>query len=66
MFRYVFGGLQKIYVFVTLYVKNQFSLLTMAFAFNKLMICSLLIVSKVVVKYRYGVGLRDLEYGYAE
>ncbi len=38
----------------------------MAFAFNKLMICSLLIVSKVVVKYRYGVGLRDLEYGYAE
>ncbi len=31
---------------------------------NKLLICCLLIVSKVVVTYR--VGLRDLKYGHAE
>ncbi len=36
------------------------------FCFNKLLICCLLVVSKVVVKFRYMLGLRDLEYGQAE
>ncbi len=28
--------------------------------------CCILIVSKVVVKFRYEVGLRDVQYGHAE
>ncbi len=36
------------------------------FYLNKLLIFCLLIVSKVVVKFRYGVGLRDLKYGHTE
>ncbi len=32
---------------------------------NDLLICSL-IISKVVVKFRYRVGLSNLEYGHAE
>ncbi len=34
--------------------------------FNKLLICCLLVVSMLVVKFSYMVGLRDLEYGQAE
>ncbi len=33
---------------------------------NKLLICCLLIVSKVVVKFMYLVGLGMLEYGHAK
>ncbi len=49
---------------VTLYFKVQVSLLT-DFCLNKLVICCLSIVRKAVVKFRYGVGLMDLEYGHA-
>ncbi len=35
------------------------------FSLNKLLICCSLIVSKVVVKFRYRVGLRDLKYDHA-
>ncbi len=35
------------------------------FCLNKLLIC-LLTVTKVAVKFRYGVGLMDLKYGYME
>ncbi len=45
---------------VTLYFKVQFSLLktiNYEFCLNKLLICCLLIVIKVVVKFRYWVGL---------
>ncbi len=35
------------------------------FCLDKFLICCLLIVSKIVVKFRYGVGLRDLKYGHA-
>ncbi len=49
-------------VLVTLYFGDQFPLLINYYylCLNKLLICSLLIVSSVVVKFRYGVGLRDL------
>ncbi len=36
------------------------------FYLSKLLIWCLLIVSKVVVNFRYGVGLRDLKYDHAE
>ncbi len=37
------------------------------FFFNKLkLFSSKLIVSKIVVKFSYGVGFRDVEFGYAE
>ncbi len=36
------------------------------FCLSKLLICCLLIVSKVVVKFRYGVELRDIKYDQAE
>ncbi len=53
---------------VTLYFGDQFSLLTNNYDIyvNKILICCLLTVSKVVVKFRYGIGLRDRKYGHAE
>jgi len=38
------------------------------FCFSKLLIYCILIVSElvVVVKFRYGVGLGDIDYGHAE
>ncbi len=54
-------------MYVTLYIKVQFSLLTnYNFCLNKLLICCLIIVSNVVVKFRYVVVLRDLKYGHVE
>jgi len=44
---------------VTLYIRVQFSLLANYMAFGK-------IIGKVVVKFRYWVGLMDVEYGHAE
>ncbi len=49
---------QHLKKWVTLEFGDQVSLLC---SFNKLQICSILIVSKVVIKFRYG----DLNYGHA-
>ncbi len=45
---------------------DQFSLITINYDFNNLIITVFLIVSKVVVKFRYEVGIRDLKHGHAE
>ncbi len=45
---------------------NSYYKLSINYSFDKLLIFCLVIVSKVVVKFRYGVVLRDLKYGHVE
>ncbi len=52
---------------VTYFFGSHFSLGTnYDFCLNKILICCLIIVSKVVVRFIYVVGLRNLKYGNAE